>query len=460
MHRPFFVALAVALGGCHSYSPAPVDLRAHAREFAARLATVREAGRDATAPSMRIDLDDGVDWWEGRRIALWLHPDCRLARKDVAIAMVERDEAGRWPDPVLGADLERILETVPHQWLAAADVGFTLPLSGRLAAERDLAAEEHGAALAAALAIEHEAQIRSDRAFATFGAHHQRADLLRHLVQRLSELESIANRLAEAQELTRPAARAFLLERVQREGELALAESAVAAAALELKRSLGLHPDAEVRFVPRVEIPPRVPAGTRREELFASPRLLSLEARHRTSERALALAVRAQWPDLVLRPGFAEEDAQPRVTLGFTLPLPLFSGNTARIRTAEAERDRAAEALRCGYEALVQDLSLAELRLHAAERHAAFVARELLPLAARQVEDCRKLAELGQLEPLLILDAVVRDHDARMLAVEAALHRTEAAVTMNALFGDLFGDPLASPPVANPPATTPPEESR
>ena len=436
MHRPPLPAAvtAVLFAACHSYTPAPVDLPAHAREFAARLQHL-PAQEPRPHAGRTWNPADGVDAWEARQLALLFHPDCRAARSHADVARIVAAESGRLPDPELGIDVERILESVPHPWLVGANVGFTVPLSGRLSAERDLAESRHGAAIAAALAVEQDVMSRTDLAFARWTAVDRRTLLLEQLIRSLAELEAIAVRLAEAGELTHAGARAFTLERVQRDAELRQERGKLTAAVLDLKRMTGLPPAALVTFVPSAGQPPHGGTHERRTELlFSSLRLLALRRDHDIAERALALAVREQWPDLRFAPGFAEEDAQPRVTLGLSLPLPLFSGNIAAIRSAEADRDRAAEALRAGYETLVHDLAAAEARLSTADDHRAFVERELVPLAEKQVDDCRRLAELGQLDPLLILDALVRDHDAKARTAEARLAVDEAVVALNALF--------------------------
>lgn len=428
---------AGAGGGCHSYTPVPVDLGEHARAFAARLgdANALLATQAAGSGAAALDLGDGIDRREAHLLAVWFHPDCRLARRRAGTAEVVRDEAGRWVDPTLDVDVARILETVPHPWLVATRIGFTLPLSGRLQSERDLAAAAHGSALVAARAVEADVVQRTDAAFASWSAERRRTELLQDLCSRLLDLEAIADRLALAGERTQQEARAFTLERLLRQAELLQARHAAASGELALKRMLGLHPAAAVQFVPDPLPPLRVAdAAERQRLLFDGPQLALLRHDHEVAERALALEVRRQWPDLVLGPGFEEEDAQPRAALGLSLPLPLFAGNTPAIRRADAERAAAAEALRGRSEELTHELARAELQLAAAVAHRELVVQQLVPLAQQQVADGRRLAELGQLEPLLILDALVRAHAAGMQAIAADLAAAEATVHINSLF--------------------------
>lgn len=430
--------LLFAAGACHSYTPAPVDLAAHAAAYAARLpdaATLR-ALQPADAEPFAVDIADGIDRREARWIAICFQPDCRLARAAAGAAEVDVAHAGTWPDPELALDAARILEAVPHRWLAGAALRFTLPLSGRLSLARQLAQAQADEKLAAAYAAERAAVAAVDAAFCRWSAEHARRAQLAGLCAQLRELEAIARRLADDGTLSQAGARAFALERTRREYELAIADDAVAAGELELRRLLGLHPSAPVAFVPDLVVIPDFPDATARlASLPTTPRLVLLRLAHRRAERALELAVREQWPDLVLAPGWQEEDAQPRAALGLVLPLPLWARNERAIARATAERELAAAALRAGHEEAVHALAAAELRVERAAARARLALEELVPLADRQLADCRRLAELGQLEPLLLLDALVRAHDARQQAIDAALEHALAIAAQNSCCG-------------------------
>lgn len=447
MLRSCCCLLAAAAAACHAYEPAPVDLAAHAQLFAARLPDAAALRASAPGHTGAVDLADGLDLAEGRVVAAAFHPDCRLARLEAGVARADADHAGTLPDPELSADVARILESVPHRWLAAGSLALTLPLNGRLALERDLAAARLDERLARAWRAEREARDRLDAAWARWSADRARSLELRDLCARLQDLAAIADRLAAAGSLSRGGARVFALELRQRELELDAAATAAAAGELEVRQHLGLHPDAPVTLVPALVVPAHAAdAAARAARLATSPALLPLHAAHHAAEAELALAVRRQWPDLVLRGGFEEEDAEPRAAFGLSLPLPLFSGNDAAIARARAGRELAAEALRAGHERAQQDLARAELLLQHAARRQQTIAEQLLPLAEQQLADGRRLAELGQLEPLLLLDAVVRLHAARTAALDSALAVALATVAVN----ERTGEPTPPDPAGDP----------
>ena len=245
--------------------------------------------------------------------------------------------------------------------------------------------------------------------------------------------------------LTRPGARVFELERAQREIELAGARATAHIGELELKRRLGLHPQAPARLVADLDVAPfHGDPGLRRRRLAQSPALRALELGHRSAEAKLALEVRKQFPDLTLWPGWSAEDGNSIATVGLQLPLPLFTGNDPAIARATAERELTATAFRAGYEDLVQRLAIAEQGLELARLQLRQLDQRVLPLAQRQIEDGRQLAEAGQFDPLLVLDGLLRAHDTRMRMLTARTNASAAAIDINRLLADPTTTPHAT----------------
>lgn len=439
--RPTTFAVALAAASCQTYSPDPVDVEAHARSFAARIPDAASIGafaarlRQHDAAAAELDPGDGIGLHEARYIALLLNPELRTSRLRAGVAQVSAENAGRWADPELRADFFRILDSVDHPWLAGGALGLTLPLTGRPQLERDLADSRHAQLLLEARVAEAHALDTLDTGWVRWSSLRERVDLLRDLLAQLTALETVAARLAAADLINRISARTFTLERIAREAELVQAEAAVATAEIELKQVMGLPPEAESNLLPGLHVELRVAeASQRRAQVLDGPRILLRQRDHAVTERHLALAIRKQWPELTVFPGFAEEDAQPRAALALSLPLPLWNANAREIAESRAQRAVAAQALRSEVERVIQDLARMEVRARAAAAQRAIVDTQLLPLAVQQVADSRRLVELGQLDTLLILDSLIRGHQAKAAAVEAALAEAEATVALNSLF--------------------------
>ena len=436
-----FAPLFCCLAACTSYSPAPVDLGAHAAAFAARLPDSDEiiavADRIArrTSAARGYDPRDGLTRAEARLLTLWLHPELRRARLQVAVTAAGKDHAGTWPDPQLNADFARILEHVEHPWLAGGALGITLPLFGRSGAATAVADREHAAARLQARAAETAALDALDSAWLHWSAARMRGDLLQDLLTRIRTLEALALRLADHGELTRLAARAFTLERLAREAEHASATTAIATTRLHLLHLLGLPPDTTLELIPDTAIEDRAGAADdRRPQLLTGPAVQPAEHAHALAERQLELAIAEQWPDLTLLPGFGEEDAEPRALLGFSLPLPLWNRNARAIAEATATRELRAEELRLAVEHATARLATADVRLAGATAQRLMLTRDLLPAVAAQVADGQRMAELGQLDPLLLLDTLTRAHEAQLAVIDAGVAEGEATITRNTLF--------------------------
>lgn len=401
----------------------PVDLDEHLRAFERRVPIAAQP-------------EHGISRSEARELAKLLHPDARLARRRAGVATAQRDHAGRWLDPQLQSTVQNILEGVPHRWIPMAQIGFTLPINGRLDKQRKLADRKRDEALIAAWTTEQEVANELDAAWMRCAAAQQRVALFAQTCEGLTQLEAMATALVDIGALGKPGQRVFRLERSQQQAAQAMAVANERIARLDVLRRIGLHPDARVQMAPAIDIAAFVAEpSARKAALRKSPRLLAHQLEHATAEANLELQVRMQWPDLQLWPGWQEEDGQPRASFGFNVPLPIFTGNDPAIAQATAVREQTAEALRAEFEQLVQELAMAEIRRDAAEQQAASFA-ELLQVAAEQVRDSRELAEAGQLDALLMLDALMRVHNVQVQAIAAQETAAHATISINTLLTD------------------------
>ncbi|MCA8976045.1 MAG: hypothetical protein KDC98_15085, partial [Planctomycetes bacterium] len=89
---------------------------------------------------------------------------------------------------------------------------------------------------------------------------------------------------------------------------------------------------------------------------------------------------------------------------------------------------------RCALEQWLHDIASGERRHGAATRRRQRLEHDLLPLANRQLEDSRALAEHGSLEPLLLLDSLARAHAARLATIDAALDEALRVIDLEALY--------------------------
>jgi len=442
MHPIRWAALsAFVAAGCQTYTPAPVDLQAHARLFAERIPdatlvrAVAETLRQHDPAIHGFDVADGLSLEEARYVALLFNPSLKVVRAQAAVAQATAELAGLWEDPQLSGSFFYVLENVwQHNWFAGAYVGQTLPITGRPGLEKALAESQHAQALIDARRSEADVLNNLDVAWVKHSAARLRVDLLTALVQRLTDLEQIASRLAASQTLTQLEARAFTLARVRHQADLVVARGEAQGADLRLRELLGMPPGLELRVEPNLSITERVSGSEQLAKLSQSPLVELAMREHDVAERGLQLAIRKQWPELWIQPGWQEEDAQPRPAFGFSLPIPLWNANAQEIGERRAARNVAAERLKERLEAATHALAQADTKRRAAVEQRRILDVELLPLTERQVADAKRLAELGQLDTLLILDAVTRAYEAQLAAVASAVTEAEATVELNSLF--------------------------
>ena len=196
-----------AVGGCQSYRPAPFDITAHRGEFEARAfavepveafaARLREAGSEVPD---EINFDDGLSAAEAEVVALFYNPELRLARMEAGIALATFETAGLWEDPAFGFDGADILSSA-----APFEFGFmlslTLPVSGRLAIEKDRAGAAHTVELRRIEDAEWRIRAALRRAWMAWFTAREQASVHREMLSQIEWIVSIADQLEAAREL-------------------------------------------------------------------------------------------------------------------------------------------------------------------------------------------------------------------------------------------------------------------
>lgn len=416
--RSLSISLAasfVSLTGCRSYEPRTIDLAAHRDAFLS----------GATLPDVAVEhlsTDDGaaIGVAAAEELALLLNPELRLARWRAGVVRASADNAGLWEDPSLGIDLSKLLEGPSQGWEVLGSVGFTVPISGRLALERDVARALTEVERARITELEWETRAKVREAYFAWCAAYAACAEERAFAARLAQILALVETLATRGELARVEARLFKIEEIEARGTLAELDAAVAKARLELLETIGLAPTARVLFVPTGLSESVLLSASGDETLH--PAIGVARAEYDAAERALELEVRKQFPDLNIGPGYGEQDGDRQFVLGLGIALPIWNANRRAIAEAEAAREAARIAAEIRMEALVFDRAEAALALALAESRRTILVENVLPLIDAQSEDIRRLAELGgEVDALILLDSLKRGRDARLALVERTL---------------------------------------
>ncbi len=461
-------ALGAALGACQSYAPEPLELQRHAdaflartpsspevRAFAASLAPVDhpETGAPGTndAPGS-FDPSDGLTLREAELVALVFNPDLRMARLEAGVTRAGAEHAGLWEDPTLGVDLTRILESTDRPWEVFGSVGLTIPISGRLEIEKRRAGAEHAAQLERVARSEWETRMAVRRAWTEWLAAERQLESTRDFVATMDQVLSIVDALEQSGERSRIEVRLFRIERAARLSEVPMRQARLEQSRRSLRQLMGLAPDAALDLRPdglgADALPPAAndfsPAALER----SSPSLRIAAAEYERAERTLELEIREQFPDLQLTPGYGTQDGQRQFTLGLRMPVPILNGNRRAIAESFARREVARANAERQMERLLHAVAEARIAADGAAAQRRMLEASLVPLVDAQYADARQLAQMGEVDTLVVIESLVRQHDAKIRLVEARRDESLAAIELSALAG-----PPAPPP--QPDSTTP-----
>lgn len=435
------LATLLPIIGCQAYQPKPLDLQQHARDWAQRSlddpAIVEAAARLATPGDgdAVYDAADGLTLREAEPVALVYNADLRAQRLRAKVPLAGAEFAGLWDDPELDGDLLRFTQSVDDPWITGVGLSFTVPLSGRLRVEEDQAwAEvEHAWLIAAQAEWALLAELRAQ--WVAWSALHLRLEATRDYLEELEPLAQMVDRLVEAGEVDPASARLLAIDAAGRRLDQARLEAQEQLARLGLHALLGLTPDAAVVLVPTM------PEGSGDageamspvDALAGHPDLLLARAAYANAELALERELVKQYPDLQIGPRLEDEEGQSRIGVGFGLPLPLWNRNQRGIAEATAARDATAAEAQATLQRLSAELVAARTNLASADRHAAMTQETLVPMAEQQVRALRGLAELGEVDVLLLREALSSVTEARLAVIDAVEQRASAAARLQSL---------------------------
>jgi outer membrane protein TolC len=428
--------------GCHSYERKPLDPQAiqmvwlgrtagdqPVREFAARLATA-EGRADAV-----FDPADGLTLAEAEPVALVFNRDLRLARLQAEVTRVRADLAGTWQDPVAGFDIERILSGVSDPWVLSGSIGLTLPISGRLSAEMDRAKADYTAELHRIAALEWATRAALRELWIRYSAHSRRLQLESEFVDKLRAIVDLTTQQASAGMMTRVEARVFRVELAASEASLVQSRGRLKELALQIRDVLGLSPVAEITLVETVSFIARPAAFDPGTIDRGNLELAVVRAEYEVAEAALRLEVRKQYPDLHIAPGYGVDQGDDRILMGLQLPLAIWNRNREGIATAEAHREVAAGRFAGTLESLGSRYAAAAILHDAARSARVSIETMLVPLADEQIADVKRIAELGRVDALLLLQALKSEQEAKLKLVDAHAAESLAAIRLDELAG-------------------------
>jgi len=419
------IGVAVLSTGCQTYEPRPLRPEDHrlawhartpgdepVRAFAERLA---QSGQVSA-----FDPSDGLTLEEAEVVALVYNPALRLQRLRAGVVAASAGEAGRWKDPTFSCDLLRITESVPSPWVLTPGLALTIPLSGRLEAEKDRADATIRVALTEIAEQEWKTRFDLRSAWLQWSAARLRAEHIEPLLASVEALVVRASKLGAAGEIPATEAGLFALERVLQQKALRKARDDAKEWLLRVHMQIGLSPEAQVVFVPTLQIPK---SGTR--DLDASgPETLTLRRlreEYEVAEQTLRMEISKQFPDLVIGPLYETDQGQSRIGFFGALPIPVLNANVQAIAEARAARELARASYETAYEQLVGSFEVEQVRQRSLSADVRFLEDEIVPLVDKQLETAHRMFELGEGGALTLLESVISAGAIRSDLVDARL---------------------------------------
>ena len=449
---------AVVLVGCQTYSPQPLDLPAHRDSWLARAPgddSVRTFAKRLadTGQQSGFDPADGLSLTEGEIVAIVYNPDLRLARLRAGIAAATAEHAGRWQDPEFGIDFLTLTESAANPFLITPGVSLTVPISGRLEAEKARASAQLAAELTRVAEQEWLTRIELRRAWLRWTATTLKAEQTELLLASIESLAASTAKLADAGELPRTEAALFAIERSSQRQALLRYRGEADETEQDLRAILGLSPEAPIELVPTTLAesgPLEITSVTDR-----NLNLARLRDEYQAAEHALRREVREQYPDLTLGP-LAELDRGDTL-LGFSLalPIPILSANKQGIAEAHAQRELARAAFETAYERLAGSLAAASRKLHALREQRTHIESNTAPLVDQLLIDAQSLLQLGEGGTLVLLESLTRAAQTRTDLIDARLSESLAITLLAELAGPPARPSSESPHPNNPGAATP-----
>lgn len=463
--------ILLSLVGCASYERRPLDLATHeetwrnqslnteaVKDYAERLADSVNGG------SKSFDVSDGISRQEAEAIALHFNPDLRVRRSQAQVPLVSAQEAGWWDDPSFEAEILRFanrgsktgwrfdgpsldgvntggLETTPpgyrrvegdfidDPWIVGASLSFTIPLSGRLAAEKDWAWAQYNAAWKQIIIEEWQLIKRLQIAWLEWSTLRHKIELLGDYLVRLEDVADAATRLAKAGELSPTESRVLQIEVARYRSDLQDLVARAEQERLKIFALLGLAPSAALELVPKVTSATIdvAPDDYRNQLLAEHPRIQLARAEYESAEQQLRYEIRKQYPDLSIGPSYSFEEGVSRLGLGFGIPLPLWNHNRRGVAEAVTSREAARIQAEAVVEIVMNELARIEARESAAQRKRDILTQQVAPLVDRQVEETRKLLEIGEVDVLVLRDALAASLQTKLDVLNAALAQATAS---------------------------------
>ncbi len=442
------IALTACAAGCAHYQPAPIDARHGADQFGARSlgdpALREDVNRMLAHP---IDAWPPESWDRGQLLAVALirNPSLSVAQAQVQAALAHEITAKERPNPDVTLQSEYARHD-QYAWLYGVSLSWLLQSGERRRLEGDIARME---TLNARLQFTDQAwSVRKDLAasLSDWEAARRRLALLDRLAGLQERLLDLERRRIAAGEDPPSEILAAENDRLEIEQEHAQSLSAATAAQSAAARAIGIPPQAldGVRLAwPDWGEPPSVAAdalhSAREQALLSRADLRIAIDEYTAAEARLRLAIRRQYPQLTLQPGYYWDHGIAKFPFNVSFEVAV-NRNRGEIAEARAARELAGQRMLAVQAGIFGEIAEAE-RAESVARTSMESAERQLQTARRQQQQTALAVRVGALSTLEQLGGEIAAVRAEIEVVQV---RALLQGTRNSL-EDVLRVPLSGP---------------
>ena len=368
---------------------------------------------------------DSLTLGEALATAIVENPELQSFAYEVRAREAERVQASRWANPTLGIETENVTPGAPFDVNQAEQVGRlgqSFPLGGDAGRREDVAAFERDLAgwdyERARLGVVTEV----NRRFAAVLAAQRRLALAGDLVALADTLYQAVATQIEVGEAAEVEIERVEVERAQARIERDRAAERLQAARQRLAASFGME---EVRFAgvqgDLEDTAPVPPLGVLRPLARQNPRIARFEDQLGRRAAQIDLEEARLIPNPQLTGGAQRFGGRGEtgLTLGLSIPLPIFDRQQGAIEAAEYRLTRARRARQEAQAEVLADLEDAYRSLTAARAEVRRLGSGILPSARSAFESFQRGYRLGKFGLVRVLDAQETLFDARLQYVRA-----------------------------------------
>lgn len=406
-HFTLVILFVIALLGCQTYEPVPLDPDA---------ILAREIARRTVAPeATAVTLSEAVSALRAR------NPRIRKAWAAYHAAAAVAKTPTPLPNPSLTAGplfLQGANILGSARYGVEAALGWTIVLSGTRAITDDLHQAKAHAALLDAAGAEREEYLLLRAEMADLSFLSTRLTARREVAAAAAAAVEAGRSLVEAALATALDVRILELETARAESAVIAEEAAVIDARAKLAARVGYGIAAFSSIPPDTlaALPSTAPSleDLQRSMLAHNPVLNALRAQYVIAEHELKLEVARQYPSLGVGPSYEREEKVDRFGLPFGIDLPIFDRNQQGIARARGARDQirvqfeAAVAVRLG---MIESINE---RLRLAQRRIEFGRSRIAPLSRETIDLARRGLPAGAVDALRFLEVLRADREVRL----------------------------------------------